>query len=61
MGEFNIAVDSFPIWKAVAWCFYPVSVLVGLELFLRAANGDDDDDGGGGVMTPVYNYVPQGT
>ena len=22
---------------------------------------DDDDDGGGGVMTPVYNYVPQGT
>jgi len=21
---------------------------------------DDDDDGGGGVMTPVYNYAPQG-
>ena len=21
---------------------------------------DDDDDDGGGVMTPVYNYVPQG-
>jgi len=21
---------------------------------------DDDDDEGGGVMTPVYNYVPQG-
>ena len=22
---------------------------------------DDDDDGGGGVMSPVYNYLPQGT
>tara|TARA_X000000368_G_scaffold81173_1_gene61012 strand:+ start:1843 stop:2031 length:189 start_codon:yes stop_codon:yes gene_type:complete len=21
---------------------------------------DDDNDGGGGVMTPVYNYAPQG-
>ena len=21
----------------------------------------DDDDGGGGVMSPVYNYLPQGT
>jgi len=21
---------------------------------------DDDDNGGGGVMTPVYNYAPQG-
>ena len=42
-------------FMAIIWCFYPVSVLVGLELFLRAANGDDDDDDeGGGVMTPVY-------
>jgi len=21
---------------------------------------DDDDDDGGGIITPVYNYVPQG-
>tara|TARA_B100001093_G_scaffold394782_1_gene381558 strand:- start:440 stop:574 length:135 start_codon:yes stop_codon:yes gene_type:complete len=21
---------------------------------------DDDDDDGGGLITPVYNYVPQG-
>ena len=39
---------------AIMWVFYPVAVLVGLELFLRAANDDDDDDEGGGVMTPVY-------
>ena len=39
-------------FQAVLWCFYPVALLVGVELFLRAAN--DDDDEGGGVMTPVY-------
>ena len=54
MGEFNIAVDSFPIWKAILWCFYPVTVLVGMEMFLRLLIDDDDDDEGGGVMTPVY-------
>jgi len=32
-----------------------MTVLVGIELFLRAFNNDDDDDDeGGGVMTPVY-------
>ena len=44
MGEFNIAVDSFPIWKAIVWCFYPISCLVVLELCLRLLNDDDDDD-----------------
>jgi len=29
--------------------------VVGLELFLRAFNGDDDDDDeGGGIMIPAY-------
>ena len=49
------AVESFPIWKAILWCFYPVGALVFLELFLRAIGGDDDDDDPeGGVMSPVY-------
>tara|TARA_X000000368_G_scaffold60563_1_gene42685 strand:- start:692 stop:859 length:168 start_codon:yes stop_codon:yes gene_type:complete len=43
-----------PFW-AILWCFYPVCLVVGIELFLRAADDDDDDsDDGGGVMTPVY-------
>ena len=54
MGEFNIAAQSFPIWKAILWVFYPVSALVAIEYFLRFADDDDDDDEGGGVMTPVY-------
>jgi len=54
MTELQFTVDTFPIWKAVAWCFYPVSALVAIEFFLRSVNDDDDDDEGGGVMTPVY-------
>ena len=40
-------------FMAILWCFYPVALLVGIELFLRA-NDDDDDDPEGGVMSPVY-------
>ena len=38
--------------------FLAVGVLVLLEVFLRATNGDDDDnDQGGGIMQPVYGAV----
>ena len=41
--------------QAILWCLYPFGVLIGLELFLRALDGDDDDDDPeGGVMTPAY-------
>ena len=59
MGEL-VADNSISPFLAILWCFYPVAFVVGMELFLRAADDDDDDDEGGGVMTPVYNYVPQG-
>ena len=52
MLELNLATDSFPVWKAIAWVFYPMTVLVAVEMFFSAV--DDDDDEGGGVMTPVY-------
>ena len=54
MGDFQLAADSFPVWKTILWCFYPVSALVAIEYFLRLTDDDDDDDEGGGVMTPVY-------
>ena len=47
MTELQFTTDSFPIWKAILWVFYPMSVLVAFELFLNAAEG-------GGIMTPVY-------
>ena len=42
---------------ALLWVLYPIGVLVGIELVLRAIqNDDDDDDEGGGVMTPAGVY-----
>ena len=54
MTELQFTTDTFPIWKAILWVFYPMSVLVAHELFLGTNGDDDDDDEGGGIMTPVY-------
>jgi len=45
-------VDSFPTWKAVLWCFFPMAslILVGL---IASGLPDDDDDFGGGKMIPA--------
>ena len=40
MSDFQVAADTFPIWKAVLWIFYPMAALVMVELLLR---GFDDD------------------
>ena len=55
MSELQL-VDSFPIWKAVLWCFYPMAVfaLVGI---ISKALPDDDDDFGGGMMIPALNPI----
>ena len=54
MGEL-ISDHSVLPSTIILWTLYPMGVVVGLELFLRALkNDDDDDDEGGGVMTPVY-------
>ena len=43
-------------FTAILWCFYPVALLVGVELFLRASSDDDDDDPEGGV-TVSYTHL----
>ena len=62
MGELQAVNDITP-FHAILWIFYPMTILVGIELFLRALKDDDDDDDGGkGVrvsqMQPVT--VPSG-
>ena len=52
MGELQVVADSFPVWKAFLWIFYPISALVIVDLILR--DFDDDDDEGGGMMIPAY-------
>ena len=43
-------VDSFPIWKAIVWCFYPIGALLLVELIARILPDDDDDFGGGKMI-----------
>ena len=56
----NLVADSFPAWKAILWCFYPMAVLVMVELFLRGVDDDDDDDGGKGIRVTQLQTVPSG-
>ena len=49
MSELQL-VDSFPIWKAVLWCVYPIAALVLIELIVRSFPDDDDDFGGGKMI-----------
>ena len=51
MSELQL-VDSFPVWKAVLWCFYPM-VALALVSLIASALPDDDDDFGGGKMIPA--------
>jgi|TARA_R100001443_G_scaffold26654_2_gene39970 hypothetical protein len=58
----DLVVDSFPIWKAVLWIFYPMAALMFVELLLRALNDDDDDEGGKGIRVAQMqpSYAPSG-
>ena len=64
MSEFQVAADTFPIWKAVLWIFYPMAALVMVELLLRGFDDDYDDDGGKGIRIRsremTLAYAPSG-
>ena len=40
---------------AILWCFYPVALLIVLELLLGGGFDDDNDDQDGGMLIPVYS------
>ena len=52
MSELSPTHEISP-FLAILWCFYPIGILVFIELLFDSQD-DDDDDEGGGVMTPVY-------
>ena len=58
MSDFQVAADTFPIWKAVLWIFYPMAALVIVELLLRGFDDDDDDEGGKGIRVARMQPVP---
>ena len=57
-AEFNTWLYTilFPFMPVIT-----VFIVSALMLSDLPWNDDDDDDGGGGLISPVYNYVPQGT
>ena len=49
------ASDISP-FTAILWCFYPVAVLVIIELLLGGGFDDDNnDDQDGGMLIPAYS------
>ena len=49
------AANDISAFQAILWCFYPIGLLVGVELLLRAINDNDDDDRDGGKMIPAMS------
>ena len=58
MSDLYQVAESFPVWKAILWCFYPMAAIVLIELFLRSVNDNDDDDFGGGKGIRVGDMQP---
>ena len=56
MTELYSASSSVSPFSAILWCFYPIAVLVIIELLLGGGFDDDNnDDQDGGMLIPAYS------
>ena len=55
MTEFYQTTSSISPLAAILWCFYPIAILVLLELMLGGGFDDDNDDQDGGMLIPAYS------
>ena len=55
MPDLYSASSSISPLTVILWCFYPVSVLVIIELLLGGGFDDDNDDQDGGMLIPAYS------
>ena len=56
MTELYSASSSVSPFTAILWCFYPIAVLVIIELLLGGGFDDDNnDDQDGGMLIPAYS------
>jgi len=49
--------------NTILFSFMPVITVFMVSALMLSdlpLNDDDDDDDGGGLISPIYNYVPQG-
>ena len=55
MTDFYSASSAVSPFTAILWCFYPIAVLVIIELILGGGFDDDNDDQDGGMLIPAYS------
>ena len=55
MTDFIQTSSSISPLTAILWCFYPLAILILVELFLGGGFDDDNDDQDGGMMIPAYS------
>ncbi len=55
MTEIYSTSSAISPLTAVLWCFYPIAILVLVELFLGGGFDDDNDDQDGGMLIPAYS------
>ena len=55
MAELYSTTSSVSPLAAILWCFYPVAILVIIELILGGGFDDDNDDQDGGMLIPAYS------
>ena len=54
MTELLPVSSAISPFTAIVWCFYPIAILIFLELILGGGFDDDNDDQDGGMMIPAY-------
>ena len=55
MTEFYSNSSAVIPFTAILWCFYPIAVLIIIELLLGGGFDDDIDDQDGGMLIPAYS------
>ena len=56
MTEFYTVSSSVSPLVAILWCFYPLAILVIVELLIGGGFDDDNnDDQDGGMLIPAYS------
>ena len=56
MIDLYSASSSISPFSAILWCFYPIALLVIMELLLGGGFDDDNnDDEDGGMLIPAYS------
>ena len=55
MTDIFSSASSINPLGAILWCFYPIAILILVELFLGGGFDDDNDDQDGGMLIPAYS------